>query len=116
MANILIVAALCIPFFSCGKAPEPQEKRLETREAPAVVAEPIRIEPNMHIEEPRQQIMMQRQEPVQDRVENKLVGYCERKLAEVERELEQIDGDSKYGRYLKIKKKALMERCIRKYK
>lgn len=119
MANLLIVAAFCVPFFSCGKAPEPQEKWLEAREAPVAVAEPIRIEPNMRMEqeemEPRQQIMMQ-QAPLQERVEDRLVGYCERNLAEVERELRDTEPGSKYRRYLRIKKKSLKDRCIRKYK
>ncbi len=112
MANVLIVAALCIPFISCGKAPEAQHKSLETPPT-VVMAEPVTIEPDMHIDEmPEQQVM--RQEPIRKRVKKRLGDYCEDKLAEVEKELAGADG--KYESYLKIQKKALLDRCISKYK
>lgn len=109
MANILIVTAFCIPFISCGKSTEPQEKILRSSPHPTPVIEPIQIE-----EEEMNQIMVQRQEPVQKRVEDKLLDYCVDKLAEIEVELKTADG--KYARYLKAKKKALLERCVDRYK
>lgn len=112
MANALIVVALCIPFFSCGKAPEAHNKSLKTPPA-VVMAQPMEIEPDMRVDEIPQQQMM-RQESIHNRVEKRLGNYCEDKLVEVERELDGASG--KYRSYLRIQKKALLERCIDKYK
>ena len=97
MANILVVAALCIPFLSCGKAPEPQQA--------------IEIEPNSRVEQVRQA-------PIQKRIYDKMGTWCEDERAYLERELSsgEAQESSKYRTYLRLKLKNLLEKCETRYK
>lgn len=103
MINIL-VAAMCIPFVSCGQAP--QEKRVE----------PIKIEPDVRIEA-RQEQMMQ-QAPIRDRIYDKMANWCENERAYIERELRSGEAheSEKYRHYLRLKYRNLMEKCETRYK
>ena len=120
MSNVL--AAFCIPLImSCGAPQEPVDLSKAQEAAPALMMsdgapEPIEIEPDVLIEQepPVQQTMMQ-QAPVQNRVEEKLLGYCVDELRVIELDLKKEEPGSRYSRFLKKKKQAILNRCVEKY-
>lgn len=104
MTNLL--AALCIPFImSCGGSEEPADLTNAEEVAPTLMMTDGAPEPPVH------KAMMQ-QAPLDNRVQKRLLNYCEKELRTIELDMKKEAPGSKYYRFLNTKREALLKRCV----